>query len=456
MAKRQSIVKILKRGLVGSLIVAFGLIAVQYLGRFVLHQSITALPKNEMDAPLLADPQGVYPTTPSDSWNRIFHCLFTRTVKARVSEEFADGAPFTRTEVIMSRPFRVSARLFERMETGDRAIEPFYPSFLTSSGAFESLSQPRYSQLEKALTDALQEKATRAPLQRALMQNDIWAAYDILSRSGLFQRTDDNRLRERRDNLLHLLAQFIMRLALTTTEINSLPNNQKAPLLADLFAIDSEWVELQSPTERLHEVAADYRQATRVFIKPTSRPRNSEEFLNSWQQVSDPTASLSAVALIIQILLIDSNGQVVSTSLIYEAQFRIFNRSENGARLSTELIQYELSRKLFLTSPSAGGLVKLYSNAPAYLPSAGNDYGFASPQTSDPDKAPVLATLRSRCISCHGNQTATILSLRTDKTALPSVTQLNPADNERSFFVARRKTEREDYKALQQHWRDRP
>jgi len=436
--------------------VAFGLIAARYWKRFVLHQSITSLPKNEMETPLIVDPQAIYPTTPSDSWNRIFHCLFTRTVKARVSEEFADGAPFTQAQVIVSPRLRVSTRLFERTETGDRAIEPFYPSFLTSSGAFEALSQPRYSQLEQALVDALQEKMTRAPLQRALMQNDVWAAYDVLSRSGLLERTTDKKLRERRDKLLHLLAQFIKRLSLTTAEINSLPNNQIAQLLPDLVAIDSEWVELQSSTERLHDGAADYRQATRVFIKPTSRPRNNEEFLNSLQQGSDLTSRLTAVALIIQILLIDSNGQVVPTPLIYGAQFRIFNRSENGALMSTELIQYELNRKLFSTSPSSGGLVRLDSKTPAYLPSAGNDYGFASPQTGNPDNAPVLTTLRSRCISCHGNQAVTMLTFRKGRTALPSVTQLNPADNERSLYVARRKMEREDYKALQEHWRDRP
>ncbi len=39
--------------------------------------------------------------TPNDCWNRIFYCLFTRTVKIRVTDDFPDAAPFGATTNLM-------------------------------------------------------------------------------------------------------------------------------------------------------------------------------------------------------------------------------------------------------------------------------------------------------------------------------------------------------------------
>src|SRR5713226_1002874 len=73
--------------------------------------------------PVADEPLPIYARDPRDAWNRIFQQLFTRTVRTRVSEEFGQGAPFTTPAY---RPFparlRVSTRLFERFEDGDRAV----------------------------------------------------------------------------------------------------------------------------------------------------------------------------------------------------------------------------------------------------------------------------------------------------------------------------------------------
>src|SRR5580700_4670426 len=62
-------------------------------------------------------PQAVYASDAQDSWNRIFYCLFTRTVTFRLTEDFPEGAPF-RTAHFASFPgfpaLRVSDRTFER------------------------------------------------------------------------------------------------------------------------------------------------------------------------------------------------------------------------------------------------------------------------------------------------------------------------------------------------------
>src|SRR5215472_16399665 len=100
---------------------------------------VGSLPKDE--------PQAVYSADRDDSWNRIFYCLFTRTVQLRLSDDFLEGAPYSQPTQTRFPQRSISDGTFERIEGGDRAIEPLYPSFLTSSGPFQVLDEPRYSQL---------------------------------------------------------------------------------------------------------------------------------------------------------------------------------------------------------------------------------------------------------------------------------------------------------------------
>src|SRR5207253_2512462 len=102
------------------------------------------------------------------------------------------------------------------------------------------------------------------------------------------------------------------------------------------------------------------------------------------------------------------------------------------------------------------GFVELDDKAPAYLPAAGNDYLFASPQIGMQVNwlgvdVPILATLRHRCEACHGAGATGIFTL--GPTVLgndPPFMILEPQANVHGWYVAGRKQEREDFKALQQ------
>ena len=63
--------------------------------------------------------------------------------------------------------------------------------------------------------------------------------------------------------------------------------------------------------------------------------------------------------------------------------------------------EHEVSRKAMLGLERTGGVRTFRGADLAYLPSAGNDYGFASPQLS-PVREPILGTLDTRCAACHG------------------------------------------------------
>ena len=130
------------------------------------------------------EPQAIYADDPQDCWNRIFFCLFTRTLKIHLSDDFPEGAPFTFTNRSLTGVKGLSTQLFERIESGDRAVEPLYPHemFRDDVSTAQLLTEPRFSEFKAALTEALRETSPRSPLERALMQNDVWAAYDFMAR----------------------------------------------------------------------------------------------------------------------------------------------------------------------------------------------------------------------------------------------------------------------------------
>ena len=67
---------------------------------------------------------------------------------------------------------------------------------------------------------------------------------------------------------------------------------------------------------------------------------------------------------------------------------------------------------------------------------------------------PVLVTLRTRCMHCHGKQVATVITFGSvqDPKSLPPVTRLRPSDNDCARDVARLKMESADFKALRRQW----
>lgn len=402
------------------------------------------------------EPQAIFAADPDDAWNRIFYCLFTRTVRIRLSDDFPEGAPFSPPPELLMPQRSISEGAFERIEGGDRAIEPLYPSFLTSSGPFRVLDEPRYSQFTKALADALHEKRERSPLARALMQSDVWAAYDILSRDyhSAYEGEEGKQRRQHKDRLLSLLAQLIRKLALTAEEIAALPDNYAAAAsahpLPNVFAPDSAWMEVRRGDGRAHDYVADYRRAARVFVKPAKPPRDVLEFLSGLRDAHGFTPQLSAVALVTQNLLIDNTGKVVPSPLTYEVQLRTFVRDDKAEFSNTDLQQYEVSRRLLLSEPKTGGFAAFNDKAPAYLPAACNDYSFAGRSQVG---QPVLVSLRTRCVHCHGEQVATVITFGTVQVPPPPpVARLRPSDNDCARYVAQVKMECAEFKALLRQW----
>lgn len=396
------------------------------------------------------NPESIYAADPNDSWNRIFRALFTRTVKARLSSYFPEGAPFVPFREAMGvSPFRISRATFDRKEIGDRGIEPLYPSFLTAEGPLQVLSEPRFSELTAALNEAIAETRSRSNVERALMQSDVWAAYDIIYATGR-AKAEAETFGKRKERLLSLLSGFLRKLSLSSEQINSLNNNYHlavaAKKLPDIFSPDSGWLEIQFLPQRSHDNAADYRRAARVFLKPRSTPSDPEAFVEKLKH-HQHLNEVDSVALVIQNLLIDSSGRAVPSPLISEVQFRFFTNDTKIGTVSREIKQFELSRRRLLTAPRTGGFVEINQTEPAYLTEAGNDYSFAS--SIDNADAPIVVPLRTRCSQCHGESLTALMTYSIHYfPPVPTVKVLDRAKQERGLYVARIKESRNDFKSL--------
>ncbi|HSE31838.1 MAG TPA: hypothetical protein VLA93_09680 [Pyrinomonadaceae bacterium] len=397
------------------------------------------------------DPRAVYAPDLDDPWNRIFRLLFTRTAKIHMSSDFPEAGPFVPfTEAMATTNLKISKSAFERTEIGDRAIEPLYPSFITGEGSRQVLTTSVWAQLKYALDAALHESTSRPLLARALMQSDAWAAYDEFlahpPRNG-----DPPEFGERRQTLLVQLRQFIKKIALTSDEIKLLRNNYSDAVttkhLPDLFSTNSGWIEIELLPRRQHDYSAGFRRAARVFIKPRKKPADPAVFVESLKH-HEHLEEVEAVGLVVQNLLLNTEGQIVPSPLISDVQFRFFEFN-NGARPGdAEPKQLELSRHLLLTAPQTGGFLEFDEKSPAYLTASGNDYTFMSRLLEGID-TPILVPLRKRCAQCHGESLTTMMTYSIhDFPPVPTVRVLNASDNERARYVATLKSQDESYRSL--------
>jgi hypothetical protein len=347
---------------------------------------------------------------------------------------------------------RISREKFSRTEIGDRAIEPLYPTFLTVDGPLQALSEPRFTELTVALSEAIAESKSRSPVERALMQSDVWAAYDIIYTTGQGTRRNDPGFAERKTTLLRLLNDFVRKLALSGEQIDLLKSNyglavmrQKLP---DVFSSQSEWLEIELLDRRSHDYSAGYRRAARVFVKPRSVQSDLTAFVEKLKH-HQHLDEVEAVALLVQNLLIDSAGRAVPSPLFSEAQFRFFTNDGKTGTISADAKQYELSRRLLLTQPSTGGFVEINQTEPAYLTQAGNDYGFAT--SIDDADAPIVVPMRTRCSQCHNQLLTTLLTYSIHYfPPVPAVKILDRLKQERGLYVARIKESRDDFISLSQ------
>jgi hypothetical protein len=264
------------------------------------------------------------------------------------------------------------------------------------------LSGPRHGEA-LSLLDAFigkdQGSLVNDPLRRAVLQRDLWEAFDWVANPAGDHPTE-------RRALQHKLAKIIEQLALSAEEIRALPDNYKAavnsrgfpasydkstrntPFLPpDLLAADGPWVLLTDshtlPTARRHVEFAEGRSVFRVYLNlPGGRQRTLDYvkklmwFPEPWiwepnfptfPYARSPVALNPAlpqfpqgtmVALLRQPILIDNHGNLVPARLTESVQFRVYRLDPKGAEYSDpanqDMFEFRLRREDLFAGRTGG------------------------------------------------------------------------------------------------------
>jgi hypothetical protein len=200
------------------------------------------------------------------------------------------------------------------------------------------------------------ERLIRDPLERCLLQRDLWQLFDWAAMPG--QTTHPVQRAELQDRL----AILIRRLASSEAEITALPDNYAAAaphpdLPRSLFAPDGDWVTVRSNDSAFGMLASLHAQAFNghsVFLVMVRLPQGHQQtvdYLNSLRDFDGPLvyarqqANRSGPfvintdipqfpvgtewALVRRLCVIDRQGRIRPTALIESIQLRRYDAIDN-------------------------------------------------------------------------------------------------------------------------------
>src|SRR5713101_5198919 len=388
------------------------------------------------------EPAPVYSTDPQDPWNRLFHLLYARKLRAQVGPPENSKAPW---------------RSITRLEGGD------LPEFFFPPDAGYLVEEPRRSRLRSSLEAEISSPTLRGrtPEARILFQQDLWNRFDALHALA----AKDSRAMP----LARLLARLMATVALTKDELAGMRPSfaeaaQERPDLLDpgLFEADSRWSELVSYFDlgpgsesgggtTMHARRAGWRIVFRRFVRVPSeaggegclrehlttthgheavRPAHAVEGPCGWNALPSGTTAL----LLETPLALSAEGELHPIPLVLAAQVRVVRPGGGFAVLHAPRLAVSASpRRLGLQPLGEQDLV---------------------PQTSSVlprfDGQP-LVRVRESCVLCHGPDGAMLGTATMQQP--PRTELLAPGNTVEADRVLRAKRESDSFRALLRFFR---
>jgi hypothetical protein len=280
----------------------------------------------------------IYDPNPNHLWNRLNETLFERTAQ--------DGKKYGLNELDILYWFRTTNLL---AGTSHQQALSVLDEFINSHG----------------------EKLIRDPLKRALLQRDLWQLFDWSA--SPWPRAPY--VSERKE-LQNRLAVAIRRLALTTNEIASLPNNyartekKSSDLPRGLFETNGDWVNLAPDPNGFEEIAPTHDHSSQghsAFLVMLHLPEGRQtaisylhqlhSFEHFWiyQTNKSPFATTNDPR---EILTISTNLPQFPTNTEWAIVRRMFVIDTDGNIQPTPITEsIQLRRYLAIAPPTMLGLV---------------------------------------------------------------------------------------------------
>ncbi|MDP6444952.1 MAG: hypothetical protein QGG36_01205 [Pirellulaceae bacterium] len=428
-------------------------------------------------------PAAIYDADPNHIWNRLFNALYVR--KSNLPNK-PGGDPVA------------------RIEGGD------YIDFLAWGGSAYWSSEPVLRRIDLLLDEFLShsdDRLSRDALRRSVMLRDLWAAHDFLVDQNI-RRVGSLATRNRRTAVATKLARAMRSLALSPTQIASLPDTYAAAVRSGQFAQrqdfessndylppgllsrPEEWVEIDFFQPNIHEDLYDrfitlharaYRGRSyfRIFYRFPGGRQQLVKYLNlldaqgvDWRQAAQdgfillkpdaPQVPVGTEVTLLQFMMtLDDKLRPTPTPIVESVRHRRF-RNISGASephtntgLGMHVMEYTLKRKLLFDDLQAGGLHREPDDRPLYLvifqPPHAADWGTQGRKV-----------LFQQCADCHLSPKANRLGVH----SMPSIVHMGGFDagaqlgiakpltpkqqnaNVKGKRVARWKTQHETYRRL--------
>ncbi|MDA0765624.1 MAG: hypothetical protein O3A87_01745 [Verrucomicrobia bacterium] len=355
----------------------------------------------------------IFHPDPSHLWNRLHHAFFVRP----------EGGPESPDPDAVDPPLWPDTSGFLKTGASNEAAIAVLDEFLSSDGA-------------ALIPD---------PLKRAVMQHDLWAAFDWsvnTSSPESPERSSDRSLAPLRS----LLAAAIRQLALTGEEIDALPDNlanaaaagvfradydpanPRTPFLpADLLDPAGPWVcvrgALEGPSAPIH---ADYYQGRSpflVFLRLPGDRKATMGYLNELNQATSRAAGGEAkelpqfpvgtmAALLRRMTVIDDRGRIQLTPVTQTLQMRVYRlvgSEVTDHENSQAAVKFRMERAGLFAEGHQGLKAIDWSEPLSVSLLQQND------RYEDKDGHSSIKTTMQSCIACHSCGGATIHSVFTYK-----------------------------------------
>lgn len=288
----------------------------------------------------------------------------------------------------------------------------------------------------------------RDPLKRAVLQHDLWAAFDHLIDLNI-RWQGDRETRTRRSMLCEKLARCMDQLALSSSEIDQLPNTYETAVASGEFAAEhqldskvnylphtlltdrNEWMEVDFYVPETHEDILDRfislharnfmgRSTYRIFYRFPEGRKQATDYLSEladkgidWKKSAQhgfgqflkekPEIPVHTEVLLLQLMMtMDDQLRPIPTNIVESVQIRVFCNLDGASVPTTNtgvgvnILDHRLQRHLLFNGLKAGGLHREPEDLPQYrvaidgAKQTAPDWGFAG-----------KAVLFQQCTDCH-------------------------------------------------------
>ena len=397
-----------------------------------IHQDGPLRATLKSDAPL-----PLFDENPAHLWNRLYAVFYIRPRVLPATPDHPETIRYEGGDVIEflawgKTEYWSSPEVFAK-------INPLLDEFLTTNGA----------------------RLIRDPLKRAVLQHDLWAPFDHLIDLNN-RRQGDRETRARRSVLCSKLARCMDQLALSTTEIEGLPNTYELAVASGQFPAAhhqdasvsylphtlltdrQEWVEIDFYVPETHEDILDRfislharnfmgRSYYRIFYRFPEGRKQVTDYLSEleakgvdWKKSAQhgfgqflkekPEIPVQTEVLLLQLMMtMDDQHRPTPTNIVESVQIRVFCNLDGASTPPTNtgvgvnILDHRLQRHLLFDGLKAGGLHREPEELPQYrvaidgAKQTAPDWGFA-------DKV----VLFQQCTDCH-------MSSRLDRLGVVSV-----------------------------------